>query len=95
MEEQWFCYIATCSDGTLYTGVAKNNVSHRIDKHMLGYCKYTRGRLPIGKYTYVLCRDKSAALRCEAFIKKHMRKDKLEFFERKGRLWEKTAQFRM
>lgn len=43
----WFVYIALCSDGTFYTGIAKD-VQKRIQKHNAGRgAKYTKTRLPI------------------------------------------------
>lgn len=65
----WYVYIVRCSDGTYYTGAAKD-VFARVDKHNSGRgAKYTRARLPVTLLWVQECDDKSAALRLEYQIK--------------------------
>lgn len=68
--DEWFVYIVECSDGSLYTGIAKD-IEARIAQHDQGKgAKYTRGRGPVklrasnGPYA------RSAALSLEAKIKR-------------------------
>ena len=42
-----FVYILRCSDGSLYTGIAKD-LERRLAQHRAGRAsRYTRGRLPV------------------------------------------------
>ena len=42
-----FVYILRCSDGSLYTGIAKD-LERRLQQHQLGTAsKYTRSHLPV------------------------------------------------
>jgi predicted GIY-YIG superfamily endonuclease len=46
-EKDWSVYVVRCSDGTLYTGVAKG-VEERLAKHNAGRgAAYTRTRRPV------------------------------------------------
>lgn len=59
----WNVYMVRCSDGSLYTGVAKD-VANRVDEHNtndLLAAKYTRARRPV-KLVY----QESLATRSEA-----------------------------
>jgi len=72
----WFVYIARCSDGTLYTGIAKN-VAERIAKHNAGEgAKYTRTRRPIRLVYSEPAADRSAAQSREYEIKSLHRSQK-------------------
>jgi len=72
-------YIVECSDGTYYTGIAKD-VLLRIEKHNSGKgAKYTKSRAPVKLLWKKECADKSTALKLEAKIKKLSRKDKERF----------------
>ena len=45
--DKWYVYIVECSDGSYYTGIAKN-VDKRIEKHNSGKgAKYTKSRTPV------------------------------------------------
>ena len=74
----WFVYIVKCSDGSLYTGIARN-VESRIKKHNQGLgAKYTAKKRPV-KLVYVEeALDRSAASKREYEIKKLPRIKKLE-----------------
>lgn len=74
----WQVYILECSDGSLYTGIARD-LEARIIAHNNGSgAKYTRGRGPV-KLLYQECAaDRSAALQREALLKRLSRADKLE-----------------
>lgn len=70
-------YILRCRDGTLYTGCAKD-VDSRLMVHQSGKgAKYTRCRLPVELVYREPAKDRSAALRREAAIKKLTRAEKL------------------
>jgi putative endonuclease len=66
----WYVYIARCSDGTLYTGVALN-VRERLAQHDAGLgARYTRGRGPLQLCATRRCVTKGAALRLELAVKR-------------------------
>lgn len=76
MTEQWWVYIAGCSDGTLYCGIAKK-VLKRIERHNAGRgARYTRSRRPIVLLWCEPAGSQGAALRRERQIKKMSRKQK-------------------
>lgn len=65
----WGVYIVRCSDGSLYTGVAKD-VEARLKKHNLGKgAAYTRSRRPVRKVYEEPGMTRSEALVREAGIK--------------------------
>ena len=73
----WVCYLLECADGTLYTGIS-NNLPRRLGQHSRGVAsKYTRARLPVRLRWSERHRDRSAALRREAAIKRLPRARKL------------------
>jgi len=66
---QWNVYIARCSDGSLYTGIAVD-VKERIERHNAGRgAKYTRARLPVVLVRVEPMESESAARKREAQIK--------------------------
>lgn len=70
-------YLARCSDGSLYTGVAKD-VAKRIAQHDAGKgAKYTRGRGPLELCAQAACEEKGEALKMEKRIKALTRTEKL------------------
>jgi putative endonuclease len=74
--EPWFVYLARCSDGTLYCGVARD-VAERIAKHDAGKgARYTRGRGPLRTIAVRKCGDHGEALRLEIAVKKLPREAK-------------------
>jgi putative endonuclease len=75
----WQVYIIECKDGTYYTG-ATNDLKRRIDEHNnlnLG-AKYTRARRPVKLVYSKRKKNKSAAMKEEARIKKMKRKEKID-----------------
>jgi putative endonuclease len=76
--EIWFVYVARCSDGTLYVGVARD-VTARIAAHDAGRgARYTRGRGPLEVLATRRCTTKGNALRLELALKRLPRAEKLE-----------------
>jgi putative endonuclease len=74
--DNWYLYIARCSDGTLYTGVS-NDVAGRIKKHNEKRgAAYTRSRLPITLEHQELVGSYGDALKREAQVKKLSRREK-------------------
>jgi putative endonuclease len=76
--KDWYVYIVRCSDGTLYTGVAKN-VEKRIAEHNsndLLSAKYTKSRRPVTLVYQELADTRSEAMQRELQIKKLTRKQK-------------------
>ena len=73
-----YIYIVKCSDGTLYTGYAKD-IEQRIAKHNAGKgAKYTKVRLPVTLVYSEVFETKSAALKREYEIKTFSRQKKLQ-----------------
>lgn len=69
--EGWFVYILRCSDGSLYTGIAKD-LSKRVDEHNgddRRGAKYTRGRRPVELVYREPAASHSEAAQREAQIK--------------------------
>ena len=73
---RWVVYLLRCSDGTLYCGIT-NDLPRRVGRHARGDVKYTRGRLPVEVAWHVKVRDRSAALKREAAVKRLSRAAKL------------------
>ncbi|WP_428101372.1 GIY-YIG nuclease family protein [Candidatus Rariloculus sp.] len=66
----WHVYILVCSDGTLYTGIAKDP-AERLRQHNAGRgARYTRGRLPVELVYEEKADDRGSALRREHEIKR-------------------------
>ena len=83
-EDCWNVYLLRCSDGTLYTGIAKD-LQRRLRQHngeLAGGPKYTRGRRPGSLLRACTAEDRSAASRREAAIKRLDRGEKLALAER-------------
>ena len=75
----WTVYVVRCADGSLYTGVA-TDLPRRVAQHNAGRgARYTRARGPVTVVHQEPARDRSAALRREAAIKRLPRafKDRL------------------
>ncbi len=73
----WRVYVLRCADGSLYTG-ATNDLARRLSAHARGKGgRYTRSRLPVTLVHDEPARDRGAALRREASLKRLSRKEKL------------------
>jgi predicted GIY-YIG superfamily endonuclease len=73
---EWHVYIVRCSDGSLYTGIAKD-VEARVRQHNSGNgARYTRSRLPVKLAYQEPAADRSAALKREYAIKQLAPSDK-------------------
>lgn len=73
----WTVYILLCADQTLYTGITTEPV-RRIREHNEGKgSRYTRARRPVRLIYLEPARDRKAALRREAAIKRLSRAAKL------------------
>src|SRR6185295_15668955 len=75
---RWFCYLLTCADGSLYTGIT-NSLARRLAAHAAGSAsKYTRARRPVRLTWVEPCCDRSQASRREAAVKALPRAAKLQ-----------------
>jgi putative endonuclease len=75
--DPWFVYVARCSDGTLYVGIARD-VAARIAQHDAGRgARYTRGRGPLEVVAKRRCDGQGHALRLELALKRLPRSEKL------------------
>jgi putative endonuclease len=73
----WAVYVLRCGDGTLYTG-ATCDLTRRLGQHRAGRgARYTRARLPVALLWSERARDRGAALRREAAVKRLTRAEKL------------------
>ncbi len=78
----WCVYVLRCADGSLYTG-ATNDLQRRLASHAAGKgARYTRSRLPVALVFAIGCRDRSAALRREAAVKRLDRAGKVAVVSR-------------
>ncbi len=76
----WHIYIVKCSDGSLYTGVAKD-IARRVNEHNYDdkkAAKYTRARRPVSLVYSEGHKTQSAALKREWQVKALSRDKKLE-----------------
>ena len=81
----WHVYFLRCRDGSLYAGCT-NDLEARVIRHASGAgARYTRSRLPVELVFAARVRDRSAALRREAALKRLDRAGKLRVVE-SGRL---------
>ena len=77
----FYLYVVECSDGTLYTGIARD-IETRLQEHNRGSgAKYTRSRLPVRLLARRPFPTRSAALRAEAALKRLPRAEKLRACE--------------
>ena len=89
MNDTWHVYIASCSDGTLYTGIAKD-LEARIRQHNAGEgAKYTRGRRPVRLQYAEVAQDRGDALRREQAIKRMERSEKIRLIQSSGPVTDK------
>lgn len=73
----WQVYLLKCADLSLYCGIT-NDLKARIDTHNAGKgAKYTKGRLPVTLMAKSSEMTKSQALKCELYIKKLPRSQKI------------------
>ena len=71
-----FVYMVRCSDGTLYTGYARDP-ERRTEVHNTGRgAKYTAQRLPVSLVYREPCASRSAALKREYELKQLTRTEK-------------------
>lgn len=83
-QKQWHFYLARCSDGSLYAGIAVDPVK-RMEVHNAGKgARYTRSRMPIVMVYSETLPDQSSALKREAEVRKWSRKKKEELIARKA-----------
>ncbi len=78
----WHVYIVRCSDGTLYTGIARH-LEKRIDAHNNGAtaAKYTRGRRPVELVYAEPADSRAAASRREHQLKRMPRAKKVKLID--------------
>lgn len=64
--DSWYVYMVRCSDGTLYTGIAKD-LERRIEAHNSGKggARYTRARRPVTLVYAEEVESRSAAAKLE------------------------------
>ena len=80
-EHEAFVYIVECSDGSFYTGWAKD-VTARVRAHNAGRgARYTRARCPVRLRYWEQHPDQAAAMRREQQIKRLPRARKLALIE--------------
>lgn len=84
--DPWVLYILKCSDGSLYTGIAKD-LQKRFRTHSAGKgAKYTRSRLPVEIVYQEICKSRTKALVRECAVKSLSRKSKEALISKKGNL---------
>lgn len=74
--KNWYFYVLTCSDKSLYTGVT-TDVDRRILEHnQKKGAKYTRSRTPVNLLYFREMKDRSSAQKLESSFKKLKRSEK-------------------
>lgn len=77
-ENACYVYLLRCEGGSLYAGITADPV-RRLRQHLAlekGGAKYTRGHRPLGYACVWEAKDRSAALRFEAYLKRLTHRDK-------------------
>ena len=70
-------YLLLCNDNSIYTGIT-TDLARRLKEHKAGTAsRYTRARKAVKILYTERCRNRSAALKREAAIKKMSREQKL------------------
>ena len=79
----YYVYILECSDGSLYTGIAKD-VEKRLIEHNTSEkgAKYTKVRRPVKLVYKESSENRSSASKREYAIKQMNRKQKLQLIEK-------------
>lgn len=88
----WHVYMVRCVDGTYYTGTT-TELNRRVEEHNSSdlAAKYTRTRRPVVLVYSIGVKNKSAALKLEARIKKSSRLDKIALVRRHNDYLKKQA----
>lgn len=79
----WFVYMVRCSDNSLYSGIT-TDVKRRVAEHngeVAGKdkgAKYTKARRPVTLAYTKCCKDRSAAAKAEAALRKLSKAEKEE-----------------
>lgn len=79
--DNWFVYMVRCSDNSLYSGIT-TDVKRRVAEHngeVSGKdkgAKYTKARRPVTLVYKKRCKDRSAAGKAEATLKKISKQEK-------------------
>lgn len=80
-DREAFTYMVECSDGTLYTGWARD-VEARVKAHNAGRgARYTRSRRPVRLRFWEHHPDRATAMRRERQLKTYSRARKLRLIE--------------
>ena len=76
-EKQWYLYVVSCSDNSLYTGVT-TDITRRVKEHNgdTKGAKYTRSRRPVNLVFWEEHESRSAAQSAEYSFKKLTKKKK-------------------
>lgn len=86
----YYLYILECSDKTLYTGIT-TDIFRRVTEHNIlkAGAKYTKGRRPVSPVYIKRYRDRSAASKAEASLKKMTREQKYTLIKASPMKWYK------
>jgi putative endonuclease len=79
----YYVYLVQCSDTTLYAGIT-TDLKRRVEEHnsdKLG-ARYTRARQPVTLVYSRRCKDRSAASKAEATLKRLSRVQKLDLIKK-------------
>lgn len=79
---QWFVYILSCNDNSLYTGIT-TDLERRLIEHNESNkgARYTRARRPVTIVYSELASDRSTASKREAVLKSLTSQQKLELIQ--------------
>jgi putative endonuclease len=78
----WVLYLLECKNGAFYAGIT-NDLEARFAAHLAGKgARYTRANPPLKILASKQYADRSSASVAEAQVKKLVRSNKLDFFDR-------------
>ncbi|HKK16720.1 MAG TPA: GIY-YIG nuclease family protein [Gammaproteobacteria bacterium] len=85
--QTWTVYILRCADGTFYTGIT-SDLARRLQEHNEGKrlaAAYTRGRRPVCLVYREKKKNRSAAQKREAELKRLSRQEKIAMLQAAGK----------
>lgn len=81
--KNWFVYILSCNDGSLYTGIT-TELNRRLRQHngeLAGGAKYTSCRRPVSLLWNKKCENRTIAAQEEYAIKQLSQQEKLRYIK--------------
>ena len=81
---EWYLYVISCSDNTLYTGITTNVERRLIEHNRSRGAVYTASRVPVVLLAAWVYPNRSVATRAERAMKRRPRARKLQLIAQGG-----------